>query len=100
MSGKFVFLFNLLKVVRAETDDKFVIISNFTQTLDLIERLCVCLKYPSIRLDGSTTINQRHSQVQVFLNSKILEYADRDLMLAMNTFCFYCRRRQEGRASI
>eukprot|EP01053_Blabericola_migrator_P004169 Blabericola_migrator_1__4168@NODE_2275_length_3018_cov_68_038292_g678_i1_p1_GENE_NODE_2275_length_3018_cov_68_038292_g678_i1NODE_2275_length_3018_cov_68_038292_g678_i1_p1_ORF_typecomplete_len390_score95_99Helicase_C/PF00271_31/7_4e16HDA23/PF11496_8/1_1e02HDA23/PF11496_8/3_7e12ERCC3_RAD25_C/PF16203_5/1_7e10_NODE_2275_length_3018_cov_68_038292_g678_i11621331 len=66
MSGKFVFVFTLLKTLRSTTTDRVVIISNFTQTLDLIESLCQNQRFPVIRLDGSTGISKRHAQVQAF----------------------------------
>lgn len=35
-----------------ETEEKIVVVSNFTQTLDIIEKTCKKLKYPLCRLDG------------------------------------------------
>jgi hypothetical protein len=39
-SGKFAVLARLLAILRKETKDRIVIISNYTQTLDLIQTLC------------------------------------------------------------
>ena len=40
MSGKFQVLDCLLAIIRATSNDKVVLISNYTQTLDLFEGLC------------------------------------------------------------
>ena len=53
-SGKFAVLARLLAILRAETKDRVVIISNYTQTLDLFELLCRQNNYPAVRLDGTT----------------------------------------------
>ena len=39
-SGKFVVLCRLLQWLRQNTDDRIVIVSNYTQTLDLFQQLC------------------------------------------------------------
>lgn len=39
-SGKFAVLERFLHKIRTETNDKIVLISNYTQTLELFERLC------------------------------------------------------------
>jgi len=39
-SGKMSVLERMLARIRAETNDKIVLISNYTQTLDLFERMC------------------------------------------------------------
>ena len=47
MSGKFALMARMLAVLRTETNDRIVIVSNYTQTLDLFSNLCrerqVCL---------------------------------------------------------
>lgn len=67
LSGKFVFIFALLKSVRSFTKDRVVIVSNYTQTLDLVETWCDSSenKFPVIRLDGSTSISKRQELVRV-----------------------------------
>lgn len=40
LSGKMAVLGAMLKILREETTDKIVIVSNYTQTLDLIGTLC------------------------------------------------------------
>ena len=52
-SGKFMILERFLYQIRSQTNDKIVLISNYTQTLDLIERMCRHKKYGSLRLDGT-----------------------------------------------
>ena len=39
-SGKFMVLCRLLHWLRTNTDDRIVIVSNYTQTLDLFQQLC------------------------------------------------------------
>lgn len=43
-----------------------MIISNYTQTLDLIEKLCRTKRWGSLRLDGSMTIQKRQKFVDRF----------------------------------
>ncbi len=43
-----------------------VLVSNYTQTLDLFERLCTLRNYPHVRLDGSMTIKKRAKVVDRF----------------------------------
>ena len=45
-----------------------MIVSNYTQTLDLIAQLCRERHYPFVRLDGSTSIGKREKLVKVFNN--------------------------------
>ncbi|KAG7737204.1 hypothetical protein KL932_004164 [Ogataea haglerorum] len=65
-SGKFAMLERFLFKIRKETDDKIVLISNFTQTLDLIEKLCRHHRFGTVRLDGSLGINKRQKLVDRF----------------------------------
>ncbi|CUM66345.1 uncharacterized protein PRCAT00004008001 [Priceomyces carsonii] len=65
-SGKFMILERFLHQINSETDDKIVLISNYTQTLDLIERLCRYKKYGCLRLDGTMNINKRQKLVDKF----------------------------------
>jgi len=65
-SGKFAVLGRLLANLRAETKDRIVIISNYTQTLDLIAHMCRERNYPHVRLDGSTSIGKRQKLVKAF----------------------------------
>ena len=65
-SGKFAVLARLLANLRSETKDRIVIISNYTQTLDLIAQMCMERHYPFVRLDGGTTIGKRQKLVKEF----------------------------------
>ncbi|KAG2734940.1 hypothetical protein G9P44_001154 [Scheffersomyces stipitis] len=65
-SGKFMILERFLYQIRSQTNDKIVLISNYTQTLDLIERMCRHKKYGSLRLDGTLSINKRQKLVDKF----------------------------------
>ncbi|CAH8589475.1 unnamed protein product [Schistosoma turkestanicum] len=66
LSGKFQVLDYLLAVIKATSSDKVVLISNYTQTLDLFERLCLQRGYNFVRLDGSMTIKKRAKVVEQF----------------------------------
>ena len=65
-SGKLAVLDRMLRRIRAETDDKIVLISNYTQTLDIFEKLCRSRKYGCFRLDGSMNVNKRQKLVDKF----------------------------------
>lgn len=64
LSGKFAIVADMLEILWTRTRDKIVIVSNYTQTLDLITTLCRAKDYPFVRLDGSTTINKRQKLVR------------------------------------
>ncbi|KAI0374888.1 DNA repair protein, SNF2 family [Pilatotrama ljubarskyi] len=64
--GKFLVLERFLHRIHTETNDKIVLISNYTQTLDLFEKLLRCKKYGYFRLDGTMTINKRQKLVDQF----------------------------------
>ncbi|XP_059099415.1 DNA repair and recombination protein RAD54-like isoform X1 [Tigriopus californicus] len=66
LSGKLSILDGLLAFVKASTTDKVVLVSNYTQTLDLFERLCGLRSYRYVRLDGSMTIKKRAKVVDQF----------------------------------
>ncbi|GAA6061297.1 hypothetical protein JCM10212_004703 [Sporobolomyces blumeae] len=68
LSGKMAVLDRFLAKMRAETNDKIVLISNFTQTLDVFERLCQHRRYGFLRLDGTMQTNKRQKLVDQFNN--------------------------------
>lgn len=58
--------------------ERVVIVSNFTTTLDMLQKLCECYKYPFLRLDGSTPSSKRQTLVDKFNSSfcRECEYLD------------------------
>ncbi|PSN74964.1 hypothetical protein BS50DRAFT_567714 [Corynespora cassiicola Philippines] len=65
-STKLRVLDSLIHRIYTTTDEKVVIVSNYTQTLDMVERLLVSLSYSFLRLDGSTPASKRQSLVEKF----------------------------------
>jgi DNA repair and recombination RAD54-like protein len=65
-SGKFLVLAELLGWLRRNTTDRIVLVSNYTQTLDLFAALCKERNYPFLRLDGSVSISKRQTLVKKF----------------------------------
>lgn len=65
-SGKMQVLDRMLARIRADTNDKIVLISNYTSTLDLFERLCRDRAYGCLRLDGTMNVNKRQKLVDKF----------------------------------
>ena len=66
LSGKLSILDGLLAVVKSTTTDKVVLVSNYTQTMDMFERLCRLRNYGYVRLDGSMSIKKRAKVVDQF----------------------------------
>ncbi|KAG1342243.1 putative DNA repair and recombination protein RAD54 [Cocos nucifera] len=66
LSGKMHVLARLLGHLRQKTDDRIVLVSNYTQTLDLFAQLCRERNYPYLRLDGTTSIRKRQKLVNRF----------------------------------
>lgn len=56
----------MLASLKSNTTDKIVLVSNYTQTLDLFERLCRKRGYFYVRLDGSMSIKKRSKVVDEF----------------------------------
>ncbi|KAJ3821342.1 DNA repair protein, SNF2 family [Lentinula raphanica] len=73
-SGKFLVLERFLHQLRTQTNDKIVLISNYTQTLDLFEKLCRSKKYGFFRLDGTMSITKRQKLVDQFNNPEGKEF--------------------------
>lgn len=67
-SGKMFVLYRLMKEMRkpGNGNDKIVIVSNYTQTLDLIGRMCRENSWGFCRLDGSITMKKRQRMVEDF----------------------------------
>ncbi|KZT54882.1 hypothetical protein CALCODRAFT_472835 [Calocera cornea HHB12733] len=68
-SGKLITLVNLLSTLRKSTDEKAIIVSQFTKTLDLIEAICNKMRWSRTRLDGSTAQDERDRRVTEFNRS-------------------------------
>lgn len=66
LSGKMQTLDCILALVKSTSNDKVVLVSNYTQTLDLFEDLCRLRGYNFVRLDGTMTIKKRHKIVTAF----------------------------------
>ncbi|KAK7203337.1 DNA repair protein rhp54 [Myxozyma melibiosi] len=66
LSGKMQVLARMLSRIRADTNDKIVLISNYTQTLDVIEKYCRTMRYGNLRLDGTMNVNKRQKLVDRF----------------------------------
>jgi SNF2 family DNA or RNA helicase len=66
MSGKFDVLARMLQLTRQKGDDRIVVVSNYTQTLDLLEAFCRACSWPVIRLDGGTSPARRQVLVDNF----------------------------------
>jgi superfamily II DNA/RNA helicase len=67
-SGKFLVLERFLDKMHRETTDKIVLISNFTEVMDVFEKLLRKKRYSFFRLEGSTTIKKRQKLVDQFNN--------------------------------
>ncbi|XP_061144177.1 DNA repair and recombination protein RAD54B [Syngnathus typhle] len=66
-SGKLLVLLDLLSTIRQlSPSDRVVIVSNYTRTLDMLQKLCVRMSYTFCRLDGQTPTNQRQRLVDGF----------------------------------
>ncbi|KAI9787640.1 MAG: DNA-dependent ATPase protein rad54 [Geoglossum umbratile] len=65
-SGKMMVLDRMLARIRQDTNDKIVLISNYTQTLDIFDRLCRSRGYGCLRLDGTMNVNKRQKLVDKF----------------------------------
>lgn len=64
--SKLALVSHLLHNLRSLGSEKIVIVSISTQVLDLLGELCTHYEYPFLRLDGSTSTNQRQVVVNRF----------------------------------
>ncbi|KAJ3136146.1 hypothetical protein HK100_002072 [Physocladia obscura] len=64
-AGKMLLLHNMLGKIKAASE-KIVLISNYTQTLDLFEKMCQANQWGVLRLDGTMTIPKRQKLVDQF----------------------------------
>ncbi|ODV84816.1 hypothetical protein CANARDRAFT_179170, partial [[Candida] arabinofermentans NRRL YB-2248] len=70
-SGKINMLLKILNEIYLLGNEKVVLISNFTQTLDILEKLLNALNLSNTRLDGSTPSKDRDSIVMNFNKSSV-----------------------------
>ncbi|KAK5580828.1 hypothetical protein RB653_000852 [Dictyostelium firmibasis] len=64
-SGKLLFVEALIKQLKP-MNEKLVLVSNFTKTLDVFEKLCKKLSIETIRLDGDVKADSRQALVDKF----------------------------------
>ena len=69
-SAKIRLLDVLLQQIRKETDEKVVLVSNYTSTLNLMEKLLENCNLKYLRLDGSVPANKRQALVDQFNRSR------------------------------
>jgi SNF2 family DNA or RNA helicase len=80
LSGKMTVLYRMLQTMRlVYKQERIVIVSNYTSTLDLLQSMCQQNSWPVLRLDGTCSATKRtqlvgefnnpHSQSFVFLLS-------------------------------
>lgn len=68
-SGKLRVLDHLLGVLKNHTEEKIVIVSNYTSTLDVLQNLLISRGLSWLRLDGSTPNEKRQQLVDRFNNT-------------------------------
>lgn len=64
-SGKLEFVYNFLHNVKS-SNQKVVLVSNFTKTLDMLQGLCEHLEIATLRLDGTVPSGDRNTIVKKF----------------------------------
>ncbi|KAF2756990.1 hypothetical protein EJ05DRAFT_532263 [Pseudovirgaria hyperparasitica] len=69
VSAKIRVLDSFLHRLRTTTNEKVILVSNYTSTLDILGRLLTSNEYPFTRLDGSTPTGKRQGIVDQFNNS-------------------------------
>ena len=65
-SGKMQLLYYMMQELSRNTNERIVLVSNYTETLDIFERLCRALNTRYVRLDGSVTVKKRQTLVDRF----------------------------------
>ncbi|KZT04627.1 uncharacterized protein LAESUDRAFT_727800 [Laetiporus sulphureus 93-53] len=66
LSGKLTALANLLGALREQTEEKCIIVSHYTSTLNIVEAFCQKKRYTYHRLDGQTPAQKRQEYVNEF----------------------------------
>ncbi|KAF2115233.1 P-loop containing nucleoside triphosphate hydrolase protein [Lophiotrema nucula] len=65
-SGKMAVLDRMLARIRADSNDKIVLISNYTSTLEVFAKMCRARGYGYLTLDGSMQVAKRQKLVDKF----------------------------------
>jgi DNA repair and recombination protein RAD54B len=65
-TGKLALLDRMLNEFYKTTQEKVVVVSNWTATLDVIQGLCKARRYAFLRLDGSTNAKDRQGLVDAY----------------------------------
>ncbi|KAL0581838.1 helicase [Marasmius crinis-equi] len=66
LSGKLTAVTKLLATIRETTDEKCVLVSHYTSTLNVLEAFCKKMNYSYFRLDGQTPVVKRQEYVNTF----------------------------------
>ncbi|KAF9047302.1 SNF2 family N-terminal domain-containing protein [Panaeolus papilionaceus] len=66
LSGKLIVLARMLKVLKNSTEEKCVIVSHYTSTLNILEGYCRRKSFSYFRLDGQTPQNKRQEYVNAY----------------------------------
>ncbi|KAJ4468275.1 RAD54B protein [Lentinula aciculospora] len=66
LSGKMIALSNLLASIKQESEEKCVLVSHYTSTLNILESFCKNRNYSYFRLDGQTPAAKRQEYVTTF----------------------------------
>lgn len=66
LSTKFTIASQMLDVLWESLEEKIIIVSNYCETLDIMESICLEKKWPSMRFDGKTKIAERQNLVDSF----------------------------------
>lgn len=75
VSGKLQVLDLILAMVKAQTDDKVVLVSNYTQTLDMFEKLCKLRGFVfHVLLTVALAVWSLVSQSMIFLHPQTAQY--------------------------
>lgn len=83
-SGKLIVVDNLLKQLHKNGSEKTVLISYYTQTLDVFVKLCNMRHYKYLRLDGATATALRTDIVKKF-NDANSEYSNFQFFMCILT---------------
>lgn len=73
-SSKLSMLDELLLKISSTTEEKVVVVSNYTSTLDLIQGMLTALDYGFLRLDGTTPSGKRQELVDTFNRSPVKKH--------------------------